>query len=155
MSGVLKDEKGIGYLACARNVRHWRKVKQGWETALLLFKCNWVLINRWLFYCDDSLSIEAGWSDYRVLKNQSKMSDTVNIPLTLNLTSDVMPREQTTTNIVNASTSKVCHKRALSLRRKENKKVRHTYVIVLRHITQPYNYVSGLVGVTKCPRVNV
>ena len=54
------------------------------------------------------------------------MSDTVNVPLTLNLTSNVMPREQTTTNIMSGSASEVRHKRALSLRRKENKKVRNS-----------------------------
>ena len=46
--------------------------------------------------------------------------------LMLNLTSDVMPREQTTTNIMNGSASEVRHKKALSLRQKENKKVRNS-----------------------------
>ena len=53
------------------------------------------------------------------------MSDTVNVLLMLNLTSDVMPQEQTTTNIMNGSASEVRHKKALLLRQKENKKVRN------------------------------
>ena len=56
--------------------------------------------------------------------------NTINIPLTVDLTSDVTPHEEATTKIGNTSSaSEVRHKKVFSLRRRESKKIRENVII--------------------------